>query len=133
MKLKLKTFQCGTPRKRGEGVRIGSVRYLPRGVKKKDYAKKDFFDVWLPSVAPSRKLLIKSKKWDMDDKATQKIFFNLYEKELKTVTVSRQSVLLLAEISKKSAVSVGCYCADEKCCHRSVLYKVISKAARGKW
>ena len=54
---KLHTFQIHSPRKRTEGLRIGTVRFLPHGVKKKDYAKHDYFDVWLPSVAPSRELI----------------------------------------------------------------------------
>ena len=55
--LKLHTFQIGSPRKRSDGLRIGTVRFLPRGVRKKDYARLDYFDVWLPSVAPSRELV----------------------------------------------------------------------------
>ena len=55
--IKLRTFQLGSPRKRGEGLRIGTVRFLPRGVQKKDYARLDYFDVWLPVVAPSRELI----------------------------------------------------------------------------
>ncbi len=133
MNLKLKTYRCGTPREEGEGLRVGTVRYLPRGVKKEDYAKHDYFDVWLPTVAPSRKLLNKVKKWNFDDKANQNKFFELYEKELATYTDARQSVLLLSEIAKRSPIAVGCYCEDEQRCHRSVLHKVIHKAAEGKW
>lgn len=133
VKLKLKTYQCGTARGKGEGLRIGTVRFLPRGVKKEDYIKYDYFDVWLPPVAPSRKLLAKFKKLDFDDKAIRDKFFELYEKELETDTVARQSVLLLAEIAKRTPIAVGCYCADEQRCHRSMLNKIIHKAAEGKW
>ncbi len=133
MKLKLKTFQCGAPEKKGEGLRIGTVRLLPRGIRKKDYIKKHFFDVWFPAVAPSRTLVSKAKKLDLSDSAIREKFFGMYEKELETNTDARQSVLLLAEIAKKSPIAIGCYCPDEQRCHRSVLFKIIHKAADGKW
>jgi uncharacterized protein YeaO (DUF488 family) len=57
MPVRLKTYQCGSPRKRGKGLHIGTVRYLPRGVKKENYASLNYSDVWLHAVAPSRKLL----------------------------------------------------------------------------
>jgi uncharacterized protein YeaO (DUF488 family) len=57
MSLKIQTYRIGTPRNRSEGLRIGTVRFLPRGVKKSDYSKRDLFDIWLPLVAPSRELL----------------------------------------------------------------------------
>lgn len=127
MKLKLRTYQCGSPRKKGEGLRIGTVRFLPRGVKKKDYAKHDYFDVWLPTLAPSRELFKKGKEWDSER------FLDRYEKELKDLTVARQSVLLLAEISKRTPIAIGCYCQPDEPCHRFRLEKVIHKAAQGKW
>lgn len=133
MKLKLKTYQCGSTRKKGEGLRIGTVRFVPHGVKKVDYKKKDYFDIWFPTVAPSRTLRKKVKKWNFDEKKLHDKFLDLYEKELKKDTDARQSIMLLAEIAKKSPISVGCYCKNEQRCHRSRLIKVIEKAAHGKW
>jgi uncharacterized protein YeaO (DUF488 family) len=124
--IKLHTFQIGSPRKRGEGPRIGTVRFLPRGVKKKDYAKFDYFDVWLPSVAPSRKLI----RW-IDSKAVTKerwaLFLKRYENEL-TKTDSRQTIQLLAKIATRTPISIGCYCPDENRCHRSKLRQLIERA-----
>jgi len=57
MKPNIHGYQTGTARKRGEGLRSGTVRYLPRGAGKKDYARQDYFDVWLPTLAPSRELM----------------------------------------------------------------------------
>lgn len=62
MPLRLKNYQAGSDRKRGEGLRIGTVRFLPRGVLKKNYAKENYFDVWLSTLAPSRKLLSDMKQ-----------------------------------------------------------------------
>jgi uncharacterized protein YeaO (DUF488 family) len=45
--------RLGTPRTPGEGVRLGTVRRPPRGVPKSDFARRDFYDVWLPELAPS--------------------------------------------------------------------------------
>src|SRR5258705_8053996 len=53
----IRVVRLGEPRARGEGVRIGTVRLLPRGVKKEDYARRDFFYLWLPEVAPTRGLV----------------------------------------------------------------------------
>jgi len=53
----IRVVRIGTPRARGEGLRVGTVRLLPRGVKKEDYAKGNFFDVWLPEVAPTGELV----------------------------------------------------------------------------
>ena len=53
----IRVVRLGTPRSRGEGLRLGTVRLLPRGVRKENYARQNFFDVWLPEVAPSRELV----------------------------------------------------------------------------
>jgi len=119
----LTTVQLGSPRKRSEGLRIGTVRLLPRGVRKSDYAERDYFDVWLPQLAPSRKLLAEYKDGDLSLAA----FFRRYRTEMKS-TEPRQLIQLLAEIAKRTPIAVGCYCEDESQCHRSVLGKLIRKA-----
>ena len=50
----LQIVRLGAPRKKGEGLRIGAARRPPRGVKREDYARLDYYDVWLPELAPSR-------------------------------------------------------------------------------
>ena len=48
----IRVVRLGTPRAKGEGLRLGTVRRPPRGVKKKDYARLDYYDLWLPELAP---------------------------------------------------------------------------------
>ncbi len=45
---------------------------------------------------------------------------------------SRQVIDLLATIAVFLPISLGCYCEDEDLCHRSVLRKMILKAAEVK-
>ncbi len=124
----LSTFRIGTPRVRGEGTRLGTVRFLPRGVKKADYARKDYFDVWLPVLAPSPALF----KWIMarrDDSAAWTTFRKRYAREMERPE-PRQTIALLAVLSERTDIAIGCYCEDETRCHRSVLQDLIARAAR---
>jgi uncharacterized protein YeaO (DUF488 family) len=130
MKLKLHTFQVGSPRKRGEGIRVGTVRFLPRGIRKKDYARLDYFDVWFPALAPSRSLIAWARDRDFDE--SWQTFAKRYEREMIAQTNSRQALLLLAQLAQKVSLSIGCYCGDESRCHRSILQKLIERAARNK-
>jgi uncharacterized protein YeaO (DUF488 family) len=122
-KLHLKTFRIGTPRQRGEGLRIGTVRFLPRGVRKQDYARLDYFDLWLPSLAPSRELLSEARKagWPIEKLLAH------YRREMEA-TEPAQTIRLLAAIARKTPIAVGCYCKDEQQCHRSVLLDLIQAA-----
>ncbi|HEU4389019.1 MAG TPA: DUF488 family protein [Blastocatellia bacterium] len=126
MQLKLRAYRIGSPRVRGEGLRIGTVRLLPRGVKKTEYASQGYFDVWFPTVAPSRKLLDWIHRQGRDKWS---LFCHRYEREMKAGTDSRQAVKLLAELAKISPIAVGCYCEDEAYCHRTVLVKLIKDAS----
>lgn len=129
MKLKLSTFQIGTPAKRGQGLRIGATRRPPRGVPKSRWRRDGYFDVWLPSIAPSQKLLARFKQ-HLDDPAPWRTFFDSYERELLSSASGRQTLELLAEIAKRTPISIGCFCADESRCHRSRLYKLIREFAK---
>ncbi len=103
------------------------MRRPPRGVPKADFAKRDFYDVWLPNLAPSEELL-KAGQAAQDDAARWKAFARRYRAEMKQPDASR--VLdLLAALSHGTSFSVGCYCADESRCHRSVLRELLE--ARG--
>ena len=51
----LRIVRLGSARQRKEGLRIGVVRRPPRGVRKSDYARRNYYDVWLPELAPSQK------------------------------------------------------------------------------
>lgn len=121
----LKTFQIGTPVKRGEGLRIAVTRRPPRGIPKADWKRVGCFDVWFPAIAPSATLLARLKELDFEKESVRKAFFDSYERELLQSAESRQTAALIAEISRRTPVSIGCYCADESRCHRSRLYKVI--------
>ena len=127
----LSTFRIGTPRARGEGLRIGTVRFLPRGVKKADYARRDYFDVWLPQLAPSRELFRWFTSEDWTD-ARGRQFFRRYRKQLLADTETRQTLLLLAALARRTDLCVGCYCEDESRCHRSELIRVLRLADAGK-
>ena len=125
MTLRIQTFRAGSPRKESEGLRIGTVRLLPRGVPKKEYARRNFFDVWLPTLAPSRELL----KAYNDGKLTLKQFFAKYHSEMKRPE-ARHTIDLLAAVAQITPIAVGCYCEDETCFHRSVLIKLIRAAGK---
>ena len=110
--------RLGSPRARGEGLRIGTVRRPPRGVPKAEHASRDFYDVWLPELAPSDALVAFAQK--AGDARAWKTFVRRYRAEMKQPAAVRL-LELLAALSKDAALSVGCYCEDESHCHRSVL------------
>jgi uncharacterized protein YeaO (DUF488 family) len=126
MALKLRTFQIGTPAKRGDGLRIGATRHPPRGVPRNRWQKNGYFDTWFPVVAPSRGLLRRAHA----GKVSMPEFFDAYEREVLSRGESRQAVTLLAEVAKRTPISIGCYCPDERHCHRSRLKRLIERAAK---
>lgn len=126
----IRTYRYGSPRPRGEGLRIGTTRYLPRGVRKEDYARLDFMDLWLPIVAPSARLLNWIKSKNLNDPAPFRAFAARYEQELRKSTEARQTLHLLAKMSERQPIAIGCFCEDERFCHRSVLESLIRRAAR---
>lgn len=125
MALRLTSVRLGTPRRRGEGLRIGTVRFLPRGVKKQDYARRDYFDVWLPILAPSQELVTGVR----NGRITWARFARSYRAEMQK-TDARQVIELLAALAMTTPIAVGCYCENEGSCHRSVLVELIRAAAR---
>lgn len=129
-KLKLSTFQIGGPVNLGAGLRIGTTRLPPRGVPKSRWKSGGYFDVWLPTVAPSRGLLRWIKQRNIDDAAVRREFFKRYERELLANSDARQTLQLLAEVARHTPISIGCFCADESRCHRSHLRKLIERFAK---
>lgn len=110
----------------GEGLRIGTVRRPPRGVPKSQFAARDFYDVWLPELAPSAALVTEALG-SVDDRAFR-AFARKYQAEMKRPEAAH--VLdTLAALSHHAAFALGCYCADEARCHRSVLRELL--VARG--
>lgn len=114
----IRIVRLGSPRAEGEGLRLGTVRRPPRGVPKADWARRDFFDVWLPELAPSE-VLIKQAQQTHDERGWMS-FVRRYRAEMKRPEPARL-LDLLAALSRQTSFSVGCYCADEERCHRSVL------------
>ena len=118
----IRVVRLGSPRSPDEGVRIGTVRRPPRGVPKTEFATRDFYDVWLPNLAPSEPLL-KIGQAAVDVRAWRR-FERRYRAEMKRPEASR--VLdLLAALSRTADFSVGCYCPDESRCHRSILRELL--------
>jgi len=114
----IRVVRLGDRRTRGEGLRVGTVRRPPRGVPKAEYASQDYYDVWLPELAPSE-ALVKAAQGAADERAWQ-VFVKRYRAEMKRPPAARL-LDLLAALSRSTPLSVGCYCADETRCHRSVL------------
>jgi uncharacterized protein YeaO (DUF488 family) len=108
----------GSPRAPGEGLRLGTVRRPPRGVPKAEQAARDFYDVWLPDLAPSEELLQAARRISGDRQ--WRAFVRRYRAEMKRPEAKRL-LTLLAALSQETDFAVGCYCADETRCHRSVL------------
>jgi uncharacterized protein YeaO (DUF488 family) len=114
----IRIVRLGTARLPGEGLRIGTVRRPPRGVKKSAYASQNWYDVWFPILAPSEETL-KFGQAAKTEKQWQ-AFLRKYRAEMARPEQSR-ILDLLAALSHETNFSVGCYCADEQHCHRSVL------------
>jgi uncharacterized protein YeaO (DUF488 family) len=120
----LRIVRLGSGRFPKEGLRIGTVRRPPRGVPKADWARRDFFDVWFPILAPSEALL-KEARGALDARSW-KSFARRFRSEMKQTEASR-TLDLLAALSRTADFSVGCYCQDEAHCHRSVLRELLAE------
>lgn len=114
----IRIVRLGTARLPGEGLRIGTVRRPPRGVPKAEYASRNFYDLWLPNLAPSPET-VKQALGAASDREWNR-FVRRYRQEMAAPPV-RPVLELLAALSHRTDFSVGCYCADETRCHRSVL------------
>jgi uncharacterized protein YeaO (DUF488 family) len=122
----LRIVRLGEPRDPHEGLRIGTVRRPPRGVRKERYASDDWFDVWFPDLAPSAELMAQGKAAVTDTE--WRGFVRAFKAEMAVPTASRM-LDLLAALSHGADFSLGCYCDDEARCHRSVLRELLT--ARG--
>jgi uncharacterized protein YeaO (DUF488 family) len=113
-------------RRRRTSLRLGTVRHPPRGVPKADYARRDFFDVWLPDLAPSAELLAWARRPQLTA-AGWKSFERRYRREMQAPG-PRRLISLLAALSARTDIDVGCYCENESRCHRSILRKLLVDA-----
>jgi uncharacterized protein YeaO (DUF488 family) len=116
--------RLGSPRTPGEGARIGTVRRPPRGVPKERFAADDWYDAWLPELAPSAELVKVALASEGD--AEWKAFERKYRREMAAPAVDRL-LSLLAALSHQTSLAVGCYCADESRCHRSILRELLAE------
>jgi len=120
--MSIRIIRLGSPRLKGEGLRVGTVRRPPRGVPKSDYAKKDFYDVWLPNLSPTPELMKVGKS--CHDEASWSVFKKKFRSEMNRPDASK-ILDLLAALSHQTNMSLGCYCEDEHRCHRSVLRELL--------
>jgi len=124
-KLKLSTFQIGTPPQPGQGLRIGATRRPPRGVPKDRWVADGYFDVWLPALAPSAELVGEIMKKQHGPAAAFQKALDRYERELLSHADSRQTVEFVAQVAARMPIAIGCFCQDESRCHRSRLYQIL--------
>lgn len=122
----VRIVRLGSERLDGEGLRIGTVRRPPRGVPKSEFARRNWYDVWFPNVAPS--LATMKLGQAATTPAQWASFMRKYRAEMAGPDASH-SLDLLAALSLHTDFSVGCYCENESHCHRSVLRELL--VARG--
>jgi len=115
--------RLGSPRGKREGLRVGTVRRPPRGIRKEDYAKRDIYDVWFPNLSPSAPLL---KEYFPIDPGDWKSFKRKFLAEMNKPE-PRRELELLAAMSHQTNFAIGCYCEDEMLCHRSILRELLQK------
>ena len=118
----IRIVRLGTPRFPGEGLRIGTVRRPPRGIPRTQYASKNFYDVWLPTLAPSPALVRQALT-----AASMRDWIRFVKKYRREMAAADATAMLniLAALSHQADFSVGCYCADEFRCHRAVLRELL--------
>ncbi|HEX4662967.1 MAG TPA: DUF488 family protein [Terriglobales bacterium] len=122
--LPIAVVRLGSPRKPNEGLRLGTVRRPPRGVPKQEFAKRDFYDLWLPDLAPSQELVTFAQQ--SQDEQSWKAFKRKFRAEMNKPEAARL-LDLLAAFSGQTSFSLGCYCENEERCHRSILRELLGE------
>ena len=122
--MSISIVRLGTPRKRNEGLRLGTVRRPPRGVPKSDFARLDYYDVWFPNLSPSPELVREAQR--AKDERAWTAFKRKFRREMNAPDRSRE-LNVLAALSHHTNLSLGCYCEDENHCHRSVLRELLAE------
>jgi len=121
--MSIRIVRLGELRVPEEGVRLGTVRRPPRGVKKEDHARLNYYDLWLPDLAPSAELVSLALYEPFTEERWAK-FVKGYRREMKQPAAERL-LKLLALLSHQTHFSVGCYCEREDRCHRSILRELL--------
>lgn len=119
----IRVVRIGDSRGRGEGVRLGTVRLLPRGVKKEDYSRRNLFDVWVPEVSPSRALVSYAQAQPWTD-ARWAAYRKRYLREMQRPE-AQHVIALLATLGSQTNFSICCYCDNPYRCHRSILGELL--------
>ena len=122
----MRVVRLGTPRQPGEGLRLGTVRRPPRGVRKEDYGRRNYFDIWLPDLAPSAPLVSYALSKPLTEQRWNS-YVRKYRSEMREPRAKRL-ISLLAALSHQTDFSIGCYCEDERHCHRSLLAALLKDA-----
>ncbi len=123
----IRIVQLGSARQRAEGLRIGTVRRPPRGVPKSEFAKRDYYDTWLPELSPSPDLMKKGLQAQKGgDAKAWAAFERSFRAQMKQPQAAR-TLDLLAALSCQTNFSLGCYCEEERRCHRSVLRALLAE------
>ena len=122
----VRIVRLGEPRVEGEGLRLGTVRRPPRGVRKEEFASRNYFDLWMPDLAPSAPLVSWALSEPWTDKRWAK-YERAYRSEMKKPQAARL-LSLLAALSRQTDFSVGCYCENPTRCHRSILRDLLVDA-----
>jgi uncharacterized protein YeaO (DUF488 family) len=120
----IRVVRLGTDRIPGEGLRIGTVRRPPRGVPKSEFAAQNWYDVWFPNLAPSAETVKLAQQATTEREWAA--FVKKYRAEM-AIPENSRTLDLLAALSHQSDFSVGCYCADESHCHRSILRALLAE------
>jgi uncharacterized protein YeaO (DUF488 family) len=120
----VRVIRLGTPRAADEGLRIGTVRRPPRGVPKSEFAKRDWYDIWFPNLAPSVETMKQAQAATTPAQWTA--FTRRYRAEM-AAPDNAHAIELLAALSRQTHFSVGCYCENEAHCHRSVLRALLAE------
>ena len=102
----IRIVRLGSPREPDEGLRIGTVRRPPRGVRKEDYASKDIYDVWFPNLAPSEALLKEGQS--ISDECSWNAFRRKFIAEMK-LPAAKRDLDLIAALSHHTDFAIGCY------------------------
>lgn len=121
----IRIVRLGSRRVAGEGLRLGTVRRPPRGVRKEEFGRLDYYDVWIPDLAPTAELVTWAQSEPWSEKRWNG-FAKRYGREMRQPVPDRL-LTLLAALSRQTDFSVGCYCEDEARCHRAVLRTLLGE------
>jgi uncharacterized protein YeaO (DUF488 family) len=121
----VRIVRLGSPRHASEGLRLGTVRRPPRGVPRSEFARRDWYDVWFPTLAPSVPTMKLAQA--ATTPAQWAAFARKYRAEM-AAPEAAHAIALLAALSHRTDLAVGCYCEVESHCHRSLLRRLLADA-----